>query len=721
MEKLLLTISILISNRPDTVVKCLNSLNALREAVPSELILVDTGCGEQVRRIIEKYTDKITDFKWCNDFAKARNAGIERAQGEWLLYMDDDEWFDDTKALEAFFLSDAYKEYNAAYYTVRNYLDRTGKTYVDAFVQRMIRRTPDTKFVYAIHECFEKVRGPIAKIDSYVHHYGYAYATEKEKYLHSQRNIRLLLKECEKNKNIVRNDVQLAQEYVATKEYEKSIEVSFRAIEKCKVNVEQQVWMSSLQANIVRCYYRICNYQQALDYGKIYLCDLKLNELGKAAINSVLCKNAFELHLYEESLKYIQEYLQAYDKQCQNKDYFIRYANMFLECFENQEVYSDIGFGIRSAIALRDNKRAKKLFDRIDFNAKVVFVDYETVVSIVKAYLKYPIDDDYLEMLNVLLSNERLIKTVVDIIEKNRKETPELFYDTKRKWEKIRVNHWYFKYLNVWTAQKLQQRDKYNELWYNPEYALSKSIELQLWDLAEKNSINIGKVLENIPFYKWKNAAENVCKKADWNDIQVIHTQINNMKQNNENALWWNLCYLRRSFFEMDVRKELDEVNIQEIRNFLKKYVAAGDALFRKIFQEELFVQKSEVLPMECQIMILLSDLFKQEEKNDFSSMVKNLKKIQEVCSDFAPPVKYYLIYTEEMIDSQRVEQKKAANELQTMTYIMKGKIEELIGMGRYQEAYSITQQVRQLVPDNLEIKELEKMLKVSLKVELAD
>lgn len=55
------------------------------------------------------------------------------------------------------------------------------------------------------------------------------------------------------------------------------------------------------------------------------------------------------------------------------------------------------------------------------------------------------------------------------------------------------------------------------------------------------------------------------------------------------------------------------------------------------------------------------------------------------------------------------------------MAYIMKGKIEELIGMGRYQEAYSIIQQVRQLVPDNLEIKELEKMLKVSLKVELAD
>ena len=46
-KKILLTISILISNRLDTVRKCLDSIKPLLEQVPSELILVDTGCGEQ--------------------------------------------------------------------------------------------------------------------------------------------------------------------------------------------------------------------------------------------------------------------------------------------------------------------------------------------------------------------------------------------------------------------------------------------------------------------------------------------------------------------------------------------------------------------------------------------------------------------------------------------------------------------------------------------------
>ena len=69
----LLTISVLISNRPDTVRRCLDSVRPLLEQVSSELVLVDTGCGAQVRGIIEEYTDRIIDFQWCGDFSKARN------------------------------------------------------------------------------------------------------------------------------------------------------------------------------------------------------------------------------------------------------------------------------------------------------------------------------------------------------------------------------------------------------------------------------------------------------------------------------------------------------------------------------------------------------------------------------------------------------------------------------------------------------------------------
>lgn len=720
MKNILLTISILISNRPDTVEKCLKSLNNLRKTVPSELILVDTGCGEQVRKIIESYADKIINFEWCNDFAKARNVGLAESSGQWFLYMDDDEWFENTDALEHFFLSEDYERYSSAYYTVRNYLDKNGNTYTDSLLPRMTKIYPDTKFIYSIHECIGNIRRPCAKIDSYVHHYGYVYDTAKEKYLHTQRNVQLLLKEYEKDTNNARTATQLAQEYVAIREYIKSIDISLSAIERCHACGRGMDWIPSLQANIVRNYYQCCDYQQAIHCGEEYLRDPQNNALGKVAIYSVLCKANFELHFYDNCLKYLQEYLKANDKRLENKNYYIEYETLFLDCFGNTEVYSDIGFGIRAAIATGNSKKAKKIFERIEWNAEKVFVDYETLVDIVNVYIETDKNDEYLDMVNTLLKNEKLVKTVIEIIENKRKENPKLLRDTDDKWKKVYTNHWYFKYLRVWSGQTQQEED-YIRLWDSPQYALARSIDLELWNIADKNGIDIEKVLKEIPFYKWKEPAKAVCETMKWSNLQTINVRIELMDSNNENVLWWKLNYLQRTFSEIDIRTEYVKININDLRELLKKYVAICKELFGRLYRKELLEEKSPLLPLECQIMFLLNDLFMYEEKKDFSSMVKNLKNLQELCSDFAPLVKYFLIYTEEMIDFQRVEQKKAANELQTMAYIMKGKIEELIGMGRYQEAYSITQQVRRLVPDNLEIKELEKMLKVSLKVELAD
>ena len=54
---------------------------------------------------MRKYTEKIVPFTWCNDFSKARNAGLEQATGKWFLYIDDDEWFEDPSEIISFFKS----------------------------------------------------------------------------------------------------------------------------------------------------------------------------------------------------------------------------------------------------------------------------------------------------------------------------------------------------------------------------------------------------------------------------------------------------------------------------------------------------------------------------------------------------------------------------------------------------------------------------------------
>ena len=138
-ENILLSIGLLVSNRRDTIKKCIESLTPLREQVACQLIVIDTGCDADIRDYIEGVADVVADFTWCNDFSKARNESLKYAVGEWFLYLDDDEWFLDVAPICEFFFGGAYQSFASASYIQRNYLDMEGSQYTDNWVARMTR------------------------------------------------------------------------------------------------------------------------------------------------------------------------------------------------------------------------------------------------------------------------------------------------------------------------------------------------------------------------------------------------------------------------------------------------------------------------------------------------------------------------------------------------------------------------------------------------------
>lgn len=82
-NKPILSISLLCSGKnKDDIIKCLDSLMTIRNRLSSEIIIVDTGCSDNVKSLLKNYADEVVEFKWCDDFAKARNAGLEKCSGE---------------------------------------------------------------------------------------------------------------------------------------------------------------------------------------------------------------------------------------------------------------------------------------------------------------------------------------------------------------------------------------------------------------------------------------------------------------------------------------------------------------------------------------------------------------------------------------------------------------------------------------------------------------
>jgi glycosyltransferase involved in cell wall biosynthesis len=90
MKKIKLSVVILTKNEEKNIIRCLNSLNFCRQVV-----IVDDYSEDKTVELIEykKYPFEINIFKrkLDNDFAAARNFGMEKAGGEWILFIDADE------------------------------------------------------------------------------------------------------------------------------------------------------------------------------------------------------------------------------------------------------------------------------------------------------------------------------------------------------------------------------------------------------------------------------------------------------------------------------------------------------------------------------------------------------------------------------------------------------------------------------------------------------
>ncbi len=212
---MLLTIGMIVKNEAENLERCLNSLEPVRNAIDTELIIVDTGSTDGTVEIARRYTDKIRHFEWCGDFSAARNESLRDAKGEWFLYLDGDEWFDDCTELIEFFKSGEYKNFTRADYIQRNYkYAGVYSNYVDGIVARMTKILPGTRFENIVHEVLNTPMNSIKSLGAFVHHFGYVELNSGGESKKRARNIEMLGRQIEKNgSNYVLSFLQLFDMY----------------------------------------------------------------------------------------------------------------------------------------------------------------------------------------------------------------------------------------------------------------------------------------------------------------------------------------------------------------------------------------------------------------------------------------------------------------------------------------------------------------------------
>jgi len=165
-KQIKISLCMIVRDEEDTLGRCLDSVKELCD----EIVVVDTGSADRTKEIASKYTDRIIDFTWIDDFAAARNFAFSQATMDYILWLDADdviESSDREKFMELKKNLDPGYDFVSMPYHVA--FDSYGAVSFSYRRNRLVKRDKNFRWIGAVHEYLE-VSGNVYYSDVCVTH-----------------------------------------------------------------------------------------------------------------------------------------------------------------------------------------------------------------------------------------------------------------------------------------------------------------------------------------------------------------------------------------------------------------------------------------------------------------------------------------------------------------------------------------------------------------------
>lgn len=254
--KRMITVSLcmIVKNEEDVLERCLNSVKGLMD----EIIIVDTGSTDKTKEIARKFTDKIYDFEWIDDFSAARNYAFQQATKEYIFWMDADDVMVEQEKFKrlkeelsskvdavSMLYHIAFDEYNNPTFSYRR--------------NRLVKREKNFVWKGAVHEYLE-VSGQILESDIALIHR----EENKEGKKPSDRNLRIYEKRLANGDTFTPRDVfYFANELRDHRQFEKAIELYEKFLQMEQGWKEDKIRACIYMAS---CYRALGNMEKEIDY-----------------------------------------------------------------------------------------------------------------------------------------------------------------------------------------------------------------------------------------------------------------------------------------------------------------------------------------------------------------------------------------------------------------------------------------------------------------------
>ncbi|MEG0857021.1 MAG: glycosyltransferase [Terrisporobacter sp.] len=246
MIKNTISLCMIVKDEEKNIGRCLKSV----VNIVDEIIVVDTGSTDRTIEIAKEYGAKIYHHPWNNDFSDARNASLEKATKDWILFLDADEEMLEDEGEKLKNAVSFNPNLDALHFRLVNII--SNMDIGDAIVLRAFRNKPEYRFEGKMHEqvigCIEKNGGKTGASDIQIRHYGYdpQYADINQK---QKRNIDLLNSYPESKRDGYFY-YSLGNEYARINENDKALDYYQKALDIPIKKGERPVYVAYLYLHI---------------------------------------------------------------------------------------------------------------------------------------------------------------------------------------------------------------------------------------------------------------------------------------------------------------------------------------------------------------------------------------------------------------------------------------------------------------------------------------
>ncbi|NLI91349.1 MAG: glycosyltransferase [Peptococcaceae bacterium] len=161
-----ISLCMIVKNEEETLARCLDSI----QEIADEIIIVDTGSTDKTKEIAGKYTDKIYDFVWIDDFSAARNFSFSKATMDYIMWLDADDIIleeDRIKFLRLKKTLDRSVDFVTMKYNTG--FDNQGNVTFSYYRERLSKRSLNPKWEEPVHE-YLQMSGKIININICITH-----------------------------------------------------------------------------------------------------------------------------------------------------------------------------------------------------------------------------------------------------------------------------------------------------------------------------------------------------------------------------------------------------------------------------------------------------------------------------------------------------------------------------------------------------------------------